>query len=467
MVLRIIQTNETRKKKRYFLFLQMTIMVFLTCACAENGQVQTAVPGELRSDTVVESAASRQPEGEADDAKTNAVAETDADKIETTETDTEKAWAAKPDAEGRLPLPPDLNHNGIAEEVRLTDIENGQELEIWENGELIDREAGDYSHTGWYSIFLYTLDGKDYLLRYQPTMYQGVGTYSYSIINLTDNKRNVDKWSGVDFDINFGSPVYSGFDSEAIAAFMEEINGLLSHSVQLLNTEEELQGTFEREGRLYDSLWWLDGWEPDFVRDENKSLQENLEEFQTAMTAAQEPVVLEETEGLPITGPLELAFYSGAGAWSTYMVLEPDGSFAAYYHDTDGCTVYVCPYDGRFGKVEKLTDASWLLTLESLERDTVRSVGEEWDEEKDDHVIHYIASQPFGFTDAEEKALKPGAQFILYSPDAAGHEPGTELYGAVRFQKWMHEQREFIDSGDTLGCWGLQNLETGEGFFTD
>lgn len=467
MVLRIIQTNETRKKKRYFLFLQMTIMVFLTCACAENGQVQTAVPGELRSDTVVESAASRQPEGEADDAKTNAVAETDADKIETTETDTEKAWAAKPDAEGRLPLSPDLNHNGIAEEVRLTDIENGQELEIWENGELIDREAGDYSHTGWYSIFLYTLDGKDYLLRYQPTMYQGVGTYSYSIINLTDNKRNVDKWSGVDFDINFGSPVYSGFDSEAIAAFMEEINGLLSHSVQLLNTEEELQGTFEREGRLYDSLWWLDGWEPDFVRDENKSLQENLEEFQTAMTAAQEPVVLEETEGLPITGPLELAFYSGAGAWSTYMVLEPDGSFAAYYHDTDGCTVYVCPYDGRFGKVEKLTDASWLLTLESLERDTVRSVGEEWDEEKDDHVIHYIASQPFGFTDAEEKALKPGAQFILYSPDAAGHEPGTELYGAVRFQKWMHEQREFIDSGDTLGCWGLQNLETGEGFFTD
>lgn len=429
--------------------------------------MQTAVPGELRSDTVVESAASRQPEGEADDAKTNAVAETDADKIETTETDTEKAWAAKPDAEGRLPLSPDLNHNGIAEEVRLTDIENGQELEIWENGELIDREAGDYSHTGWYSIFLYTLDGKDYLLRYQPTMYQGVGTYSYSIINLTDNKRNVDKWSGVDFDINFGSPVYSGFDSEAIAAFMEEINGLLSHSVQLLNTEEDLQGTFEREGRLYDSLWWLDGWEPDFVRDENKSLQENLEEFQTAMTAAQELMVLEETDGLPITGPLELAFYSGAGAWSTYMVLEPDGSFAAYYHDTDGCTVYVCPYDGRFGKVEKLTDASWLLTLESLERDTVRSVGEEWDEEKDDHVIHYIASEPFGFTDAEEKALKPGAQFILYSPDAAGHEPGTELYGAVRFQKWMHEQREFIDSGDTLGCWGLQNLETGEGFFMD
>ena len=56
-----------------------------------------------------------------------------------------------------------------------------------------------------------------------------------------------------------------------------------------------------------------------------------------------------------------------------------------------------------------------------------------------------------------------GAQFILYGPEAVGHEPGTELYGAARFQMWMHERREFIDSGDRLGCWGLQNMETGEG----
>lgn len=445
----------------------MLIMMLLVCACSAKEQ-RVPVPMESRRGTSAKPAASEESEAETDAVKSNAEKSDDSGgEMEKADTVTAKAWDLEPDAEGRLPLSPDLNHNGIAEEVRLTDIENGQELETWENGELIDRETGHYSHTGQYCIFLCTLDGGEYLLRYQPTMYQGVGTYSYSIIDLTDNKRTVDRWSGVDFDINFGSPVYSGFDSEAIAVFMEEINDLLTRSVQLLNTEEELQGTFEREGRLYDSLWWLDGREPDFVRDEKKSLRENLEEFQTAMTAAQEPVIPEEADGLPITETLELAFYSGAGAWSTYMVLEPDGSFAAYYHDTDGYTVYVCPYEGRFGKAEKLTDASWLLTLESLERDTERSVGEEWDEEKDDHTIHYIASEPFGFTDAEEKALKPGAQFILYSPDAVGHEPGTELYGAARFQRWMHEQKEFIDSGDTLGCWGLQNLETGEGFFMD
>ncbi|MDE6601056.1 MAG: hypothetical protein K2K90_02600 [Lachnospiraceae bacterium] len=383
------------------------------------------------------------------------------------EADAVKDWDMKPDAEGRLPLSPDLNQNGIAEEVRLVDLDDGQELQILENGELIHRETGYYAHAGQTSVFLCTLEGEDYLLRYHPTMYQGVGSYSYVLSAFGGNKEKVVRWSEIDFDINFGSLVHTGFDPESIDVFVDEINDLLFYSVQLLNTEEELQGTFEREGRLYDSLWWLDGWEPNFVRDENKSLRENLEEFQTGMTAAQEPLIPEEPDGLPITEPLELAFYSGAGAWSTYMVLEPDGSFAAYYHDTNGYTVYVCPYYGRFGKVEKLTDASWLLTLDSLERDTERCVGEEWDEEKNGHTIHYIASEPYGFTDADEKALKAGAQFILYSPEAVGHEPGTELYGAVRFQMWMHERREFIDSGDKLGCWGQQNLETREGFFTD
>ena len=46
------------------------------------------------------------------------------------------------------------------------------------------------------------------------------------------------------------------------------------------------------------SMWWLDIWEPEFVRDESKSLRENLEEFRTAMTAVAEPVVLEEADGL-------------------------------------------------------------------------------------------------------------------------------------------------------------------------
>ena len=49
---------------------------------------------------------------------------------------------------------------------------------------------------------------------------------------------------------------------------------LLADSTQLLNTDENLLGTFEKEGRLYDSVWWLDD-----DRDESLGLLENLEAY--------------------------------------------------------------------------------------------------------------------------------------------------------------------------------------------
>ena len=191
-----------------------------------------------------------------------------------------------------LNIAPDLNHNGIAEEVRLTDIGDGEglQLEIWENNELIDQEPGYFAHTGWTSIFLCTMDGEDYLLRYNPTMYQGTCMYDYTLSTFTDNEETVVRSNSLAFDINFGSFTHDDFDPDAIVAFMEEINDLLSHSVQMLNTDGNLLGTFEKEGRLYDSLWWLDIWEPVFSRNESKSLLENLQDFQTALTAFYEPL---------------------------------------------------------------------------------------------------------------------------------------------------------------------------------
>lgn len=259
-----------------------------------------------------------------------------------------------------LVITPDLNGNGIPEEVRLIEMDDGQglQLEIWENDELIDREAGHFAHTGWTSIFLCTLDGKDYLLRYHPTMYQGVGMYDYALSTLTDNEETVVQQSSVTFDINFGSPVHNGFEPEEIAAFMDEINILLSNSVELLNTDSDLQQTFRKEGRLFDSLWWLDGQEPVFTRDQNKSMLENLLHFRTAMTAAADSAVIEELDALPITEPLELFFYSGAGGWRTSLTLNPNGSFSGDYADADGDMIYVCQFHGQFGNVGKLTEAS-------------------------------------------------------------------------------------------------------------
>ena len=426
------------KKKFCFILIEMIMVLVLVCACSTEQKAEEIPEG--KSEAPIELAVSEQSDIETDDT-----------------------------VEADVTIAPDLNHNGIAEEVRLTDIDDGQglRLEIWENDELIDCEVGYFVHSGWTSIFLCTLDGEDYLLRYHPTMYQGVCTYSYELSTLTGNKETTVRWNEIDFDINIGSPIHYDYNPEVIAAFMDEVNDLLSHSVQILNTDSDLLATFEKEGRLYDSLWWLDVREPEFIRDESKSLQENLEDFRTAMTAAKEPLILEEADGLPITEPLELLFCSGAGAWGTNITLNPDGSFVGDYHDADLNTIYVCQFHGRFGNVKKLSDASWLLILDELELNTDYSVGEEWDEPNGDYTIHYISSEPYGFDGDDWAALKPGAQFILYSPEATGHEQGTELYGAMEFQSWMHRHKEFLSADDTLGCWGLQNMETGRGFFGD
>ncbi len=434
------------KKKICFLLTLMIIVMVLTCACSAGAKVEETL--ESMDNASIEPALPEQSDVGADE-----------DVSEQSDVGTDGAEEPA--------ITPDLNHNGIAEEVRLTDLDDGQgqRLEIWENNELIDFEKGYYAHAGYTSIFLCTLEGEDYLLRYHPTMYQGVCMYDYVLSTLKDNTETVVQRNRVDFDINFGSPIHDNYEPETIAAFMDEINDLLSHSVQMLNTDSDLLGTFEKEGRLYDSLWWLDAWEPEFIRDESKSLLENLKDFQTAMTAVQESVIPEEVEGLPITEPLEMAFYSGVGGWGTYLTLNPDGSFVGDYFDADLLTEYVCQFYGQFEKIEKLTDASWSLTLKELELDTGHSVGEEWDETEDDYTIHYISSEPYGFDGADGTALKPGAQFILYSPDAVGHELGTELYGAVEFQSWMHKHHEFNSDDDILGCWGLQNMEMGYGFF--
>ncbi len=440
------------KKKSCYIMTGILLAMALTSACAD-GRAGKAEEAE----NVIESS-----EGMA---------------AETTAQDLSDVGAQDQETEGQeakdtatASITPDLNHNGTAEEVCLTDLDDGQgqRLEIWEKDVLVCQEEGYFAHTGQNSVFLCTLDGEDYLLRYRPTMYQGVCTYEYELLTFANNKEKTVHRDYVEFDINFGTSIHEDFDADAIADFMDEINGLLAQSVQLLNTDSDLRDTFEKEGRLYDSLWWMDSQEPPaFVRDESKTLQENLRAYQTAMTAVQKPMIIEEVDGMPITEPLEMSFYSGAGAWMTVITLNPDGSFVGDYADADYDTIYVCQFHGQFGQVGRITDNSWLLTMEALELDTDHSVGEEWDVTEEGYTIHYVSSEPYGFDDLDWKALEPGAQFILYSPDAVGHEPGTELYGELEFQSWMHDRHRFDSEADILGCWGLRNLTSERTFFSD
>lgn len=193
---------------------------------------------------------------------------------------------------GRLAVPEDLpetdlNRNGVPETPRLVLIDGntGQRLELWEEGKLIFSEEGYFAHAGYNALFLYREHGRrQYLLRYHPYMSQGMASYSYELFTLSAAGEEVTAREGyVEFDINFHPLAHEKFSPKAIAEFMGDVNGMLADSVQLLNTDGDLLDTFKKEGRLYDSVGWLDGWEPVFVRDGSKSLEDNLRAFQTAM----------------------------------------------------------------------------------------------------------------------------------------------------------------------------------------
>lgn len=369
--------------------------------------------------------------------------------------------AGGPPSEKGLPET-DVNHNGIPETLRLSETGNELSLDFQENGTKIWSAWGSRAPSEWNALFLCTLDGEDYLLRYRPTMYQGNFSYRYELFFLKDGVETTVQQKNISFDTNFSAPFHRTFDPIAISAFVEELNGLLAHSVQLFNTHSDLQTAFDQAGTLTETLWWLDDFKGIFTRDPSKSMSENLQDFQAAMTRAQTPAVPVKTDSLPLNHPVEMEFLSGAGAWRTTLTMSPDGSFAGEYTDSDADVQYICRFHGSFGDFARLTDASWSLTLKELVLDTGHPLGEEWRE----NGIRYISSGPYGLDGPDGAPLEPGSAFLLYTPEATGYAPGTELYGALPFWTWWPGRRQFIDAGDQLGCYGLHNLATGYGFFS-
>ena len=363
-------------------------------------------------------------------------------------------------------LSPDINQNGIPEEIRLENEYGWDEVRFYENGQLINRELPGvclYSYTG----------GQDYILRcyYYEDDYPGVYYHSYNICDVSGESEEVIQYNNVRFDLNFNATFHS-FDPAAIAAYVEELTGpagtpslgLFSHTWRLVVRDGELVA---EDPEL--PLPWLDQFPEIFTQDPDKSLEENLRDFQAAMAAAYPAPEPKKVDALPFDSPLEMIFSSGAGAWCTGLELNPDGSFTADYHDSDGPIQYVCQYPGKLGGFAQLTEHSWSLTLEELVLDTKYPVGTEWDEMTDwleDGPVHFISSGPAGFEDKDGNTLQPGAQFILYSPEAQGHAPGTELYGAYEFWTWCLSRPD-LAGGGSLDCWGLYNLASDIGFFTD
>ena len=158
--------------------------------------------------------------------------------------------------------------------------------------------------------------------------------------------------------------------------------------------------------------------------------------------------------------PLEMWFSSGVGAWWTKIVIHANGSFEGEFQDTDmgeigeehpNGTVYECKFTGYFTKPEKINDYTYSLRLQTVEIE-----GEPGATRIEDGILYKI-SLPYGLmnTDSTEYAK----DFVLYTPNAPTLEMREE------FLSWWPE-RFGAEPDGKLMIYGLQNIETDDGFFT-
>ncbi len=164
-----------------------------------------------------------------------------------------------------------------------------------------------------------------------------------------------------------------------------------------------------------------------------------------------------EADGLllPDTLPKTMTYSSGVGAWGSRLHLERDGSFKGSYSDSDmgltgdgypKGTRHECEFSGKFEIVDQPDAYSYRLKLVALT--TEKTPGEEWIEDG----TRTIAGDAAGIVDGED--------FVLYLPEAPVEGMGED------FLSWWPLYRE-SEKPETLTCWGLHNVATEEGFFSD
>lgn len=146
-------------------------------------------------------------------------------------------------------------------------------------------------------------------------------------------------------------------------------------------------------------------------------------------------------------------FCSGAGAWSTELFINSDGTFEGIYHDSDmgdtgadypNGTRYYCSFTGKFDNLEKVDEFTYKMKLVSLVYE------DEPDKEEILDGIRYIYSGAYG--------LVGGTDFLLYLP-------GAKLADLPEgYRSWVgYYDLESVEETE-LPYYGLYNLNEENGF---
>lgn len=317
----------------------------------------------------------------------------------------------------------DLDHDGETESIRVRETAAGElyELEVVkQDGTVLwSREAG-LPHMGWTSVLLYRRNDQDYLMEYEPTMYQGAASYTCRIFSLEGGRETEEDYRSVDFEL----PVW--LITGEMVGFAENINWWMKDSTVLLSTLEGVLVTGPVAAVDVPGVYPV-------VFDPNET--ENPEGRMEA-----------SGQGLPEDVlPLTFLFASGAGGWGTTLTLQPDGSFKGEYEDynAEGPSDF-CRFSGQFADITRISEFACTMRLESLQYET---------EPGKKLSGNYVSSEAYG--------LESGETYIFYMP-------GTLIQGLDQgFLNWWPD-RSLGEAGTlrTLSSYALYNVEAGYGFFT-
>ena len=144
-------------------------------------------------------------------------------------------------------------------------------------------------------------------------------------------------------------------------------------------------------------------------------------------------------------------FSSGAGAWSTELIMDANGAFAGNFHDSEmgetgegypNGTVYGCTFHGQFSDPEKVDETTWKVKIK-VEMDEGQVP------EAIENQIRYVTAPPYGLEKAETVMI---------------YETGTPIEKLPEgFMSWSHMQ-EVDPDAKTLPYYGIWNETDDAGF---
>ena len=288
--------------------------------------------------------------------------------------------------------------------------------------------------------------------------------------NKTDNDKTtffegtVSPYSSVRFIDSNDKVIISNFDISAVLAMQLEVGGYsLQFNLSEQGAEKFATATSENLGKeiyivinnevVFSPVVVSPITTAEFIINNIES-KEKLTELYNLLTNP----TLSPVDNLPIENDsMYFSFLGGAGGWRTELVLNKDGTFVGCYSDSEmgsigdeypNGTVYICNFTGKFTNVQKINDYSYKMELTDIELE--QPVGTEWIDDK----IKYIASDPYG--------LKGSKEFIFYTPKAP-----IEGLPDYFLSWWPLRYDQNTDPKETLSCYGILNVATYDGFFTN